>query len=172
MATVFYFDQTLDAARRRLAAAVQERSRVLDLICQALPATTGRNTARTYRTTWGSGRGSRMCASADGYTRSGMPNVDPLGMYTPEADEALKEAKDARDRSAMLRNDLENSIARVDQQQRNTHKSVNNGITQKMAETVNLKVCQFAHRVLMSNKALFSYVSTVSARGPFLYVRI
>ena len=113
-----------------------------------------------------------MCASADGYTRSGMPNVDPLGMYTPEADEALKEAKEARDRSAMLRNDLENSIARVDQQQRNTHKSVNNGITQKMAETVNLKVCLFAPRVLMSTRALFSYVLTVSARGPFLYVRI
>ena len=67
--------------------------------------------------------------------------VDPLGPYTPEADAALQEARDARGRSSMLRRQAQNSIANAENVQQGMHNSVNNGLTTKVAETASLKVC-------------------------------
>ncbi len=139
--------QALDRARRRLAAVVQERSRVLDLICAALPSTNLSSSASLSGTrNYGNysysntGRYSRMSAMEG----SGSPIVDPLGAFTPEAEQALLEAREARQRSAMLRKELSDSINRSGKMQKAAHKSVNDGLTQKIAETVSLKVRSFA----------------------------
>ena len=134
--------QVLDCARRRLAAVLQERSRVLDLVCSALPSTTSvsASTALYGSRAIGNGRLTRMSADSrlSGHTNS--PIIEPLGPYTPEADQALQEAKDARSRSSMLRKELSDAISRVDKMQKAAHRSVNSGLTAKVAETVTLKV--------------------------------
>ena len=80
---------------------MQERSRVLDLVCAALPSC-GASSALTARTPR---HRNRMAMSADGDKfGSEAPNIDPLGPYTPEADSALAEAKDARSRQDDLLN--------------------------------------------------------------------
>lgn len=67
---------------------------------------------------------------------------DPLGPFTPEAGSALQQAVDARMRSSMLRQELSDAISRSDKVQTQAHKSVNSGLTQKIAETVELKVSE------------------------------
>jgi len=67
-------------------------------------------------------------------------NLDPLGSYTPETDQALMDADEARTRSIYLRRELKEAIDRVDKLQRGAHKSVNDGLTQKLSETITLKV--------------------------------
>lgn len=70
----------------------------------------------------------------------GAGKADPLGPYTPEVDTLLGDATDARNRSAYLRRELRCTIDRVDKLKQAAHKSVNEGLTQKVAETVTLKV--------------------------------
>ena len=77
------------------------------------------------------------------------PPVEPLGPYTPEAANAISSALESRDKSAQLRHSLARAIAEIDQLQRSMHSSVNHGITQKVAETVNIKV-------FFENSKLFS----------------
>lgn len=79
---------------------MQERSRVLDLVCAAMPSggvASAMATSRTPRVS-----GGRMTMSADQERGGGGLDsqlaIDPLGPYTPEADSALNEARDARDR--------------------------------------------------------------------------
>lgn len=72
-----------------------------------------------------------------GFMSLGQP--DPLGPYTPEADQALVDAEEARARSAYLRRELKDAIDRTEKLQKAAHKSVNDGITQKVAETITLK---------------------------------
>lgn len=125
--------QILDAARTRLFNALQERSRVLDLLCHALSSianSAGRNENGT----------SRSRTALDGrLSRLGPSQVDPLGSYTPEVDQSLADAHDARARSAYLRKELKESIERTEKLQKAAHKSVNDGMTQKLSETVTLK---------------------------------
>lgn len=68
------------------------------------------------------------------------PQIDPLGPYTPEVDAALHDAKEARNRSAMLRRQAQNIMNNVQNTQKDMHKSVNDGMTSKAAETADLKV--------------------------------
>ncbi|CAH1787141.1 unnamed protein product [Owenia fusiformis] len=114
--------QVLDGARRRLAGTVQERSRVLDLICHAISSV---NNFPIHSQT-GSGR-------------YGLPPADPLGSFTPEAEQALQQADDARGRSNHLRYELRDSIDRTNRLQKSAAKSVNDGMTGKIAETIGLK---------------------------------
>lgn len=50
------------------------------------------------------------------------------------------DAEEARARSAYLRRELKDAIDRTEKLQKAAHKSVNDGITQKVAETITLKV--------------------------------
>lgn len=126
--------QILDAARTRLFNALQERSRVLDLLCHALSSISNsalRNENGTLR---------RSRTSLDGRaSRLGPSQADPLGSYTPEVDLALADAQDARARSAYLRKELKEAIERTEKLQKAAHKSVNDGMTQKLSETITLK---------------------------------
>lgn len=123
---------TLDQVRKRLFNVLQERSRVLDLLCHALSSIA--NSAKH------SAHGPRSRTSLDGrLSRLGPSVTDPLGAYTPETDQALADAQDARARSAYLRKELKEAIERTDKLTRAAHKSVNDGMTQKLSETVTLK---------------------------------
>lgn len=70
----------------------------------------------------------------------GSDKADPLGPYTPEVDSLLGEATDVRNHSAYLRRELRSTIDKVDKLKKAAHKSVNEGLTQKVAETITLKV--------------------------------
>lgn len=96
------FFQVLDAARRRLAAVLQERSRVLDLVCSTMPSG-ARSANRFSKLSMSADQGlKRMATSADGFRQTESPDVDPLGSFTPEVENALLEAKEARSRLAYL----------------------------------------------------------------------
>lgn len=124
--------QTLDAARKRLFNVLQERTRVLDLLCHALSSIS--NNEKRGPTL------SRSRSSLDGrLSRLGPSVTDPLGSYTPEADQALADAYDARMRGAYLRKELKDTIERTEKLTKAAHKSVNDGLTQKLSETVTLK---------------------------------
>ena len=130
----FHLRQVLDNARSRLAAAIQERSRVLDLICHTLSSTGNTNgTRNSLQRSWTSNNERTS-------PQNKAPLIDPLGPYTPEVDQALQEAGDARSRSSALRKELGEVIEKTDKMQKMAAKSVNNGLTQKVDETLSLKV--------------------------------
>ncbi|OWF39564.1 coiled-coil domain-containing protein 105-like [Mizuhopecten yessoensis] len=129
--------QVLDAARRRLFATLQERSRVLDLLNHALSSIS--NTASCMA---GPGSLHRSKTSLDGrLSRLALATTqaDPLGPFTPEADQSLLDAEEARSRSGYLRRELKEAIERTEKLKEAAHKSVNDGITQKLSETITLK---------------------------------
>ncbi|XP_069121402.1 tektin-like protein 1 [Argopecten irradians] len=129
--------QVLDAARRRLFATLQERSRVLDLLNHALSSI-----SNTSASMCGPGGLHRSKTSLDGrLSRLALATTqaDPLGPFTPEADQALLDAEEARSRSGYLRKELKEAIERTEKLKEAAHKSVNDGITQKLSETITLK---------------------------------
>ena len=76
--------QTLESARRRLFAVLQERSRVLDLLCHA-------NSSITNSAQQSGGRASGLDGriTAIDSNRLGAAAADALGPYTPETDQVL-----------------------------------------------------------------------------------
>lgn len=72
--------------------------------------------------------------------RLGTDRTDPLGPYTFEVDTLLSDATEARKDSVYIRRDARCSIDRIDKLKQAAQKSVNEGLTQKVAETVTLKV--------------------------------
>lgn len=124
---------------------------MLDLLCHALSSIT--NSA--LRNENGTGR-SRT--SLDGrVSRLGPSQADPLGSYTPEVDQALADAHDARARSAYLRKELKESVERTEKLQKAAHKSVNDGLTQKLSETITLKVRLIQKMLGVSTSKTFLY---------------
>jgi len=134
----FSLSQVLSVARRDLKAVTQERSHVLDLICHETISCP--KTAMTHRGTLVT-TPHRMTVSADGEREERYNIIDPLGPYTPEVDRCLLTAKDAQIRSAILRRETAEMIDKTERIQRAVHQSVNDGVVQKIAETVTLKVC-------------------------------
>lgn len=132
--------QVLEAARRRLTNVNQERSRVLDLICAAIPSIGSQS---AYVNMYNLGprlRCSSHAASINGAcSQDQIFQPDQLGPYTPECETALEDAKTARARSEQLRYDAVILIEKVEKIQRDAHEAVNQGLTQKVAETINLK---------------------------------
>lgn len=126
--------QVLDGARKRLAACLQERSRVLDLICHAVSSVRG-------------------AGIKEGQTEKPVtPPIEPLGPYTPECARVISTAAEARKRSSNLRKEVAEAIEQTIKLQKAAHQSVNDGLTQKIAETVTMKVCpcciSFFHFIL------------------------
>lgn len=156
----------MDAARKRLFAVLQERSRVLDLLNQSLSSISNVNSAMSNATTASGLRRSKSVQDGR-FSRMNCSNLpDPLGPFTPEADQALADAEDARARSAYLRRELREAIDRIDKLQKAAHKSVNDGLTQKLSETVTLKVHLGYQNVILRKKLLYrkrSYMNCIGA---------
>ena len=116
----------LDGIRRRLDDVIRERSRVNALFTHASPAAANRN---SYR----------VLSDGDGAGSEGL-SVEPLGPYTPEAQAALEVARDAIERTKVLRKEAARLQLRVDDVQKCAIQTANEGLAAKLTETANLKV--------------------------------
>jgi len=116
--------QFLDNVRKRIKAVTSERNRVLDLICHSVSSMP--MTSVSLDTT-------------SGINMVGSKEPDPLGAYTPEVQQAMSLSADARKRSFSLRKEVAEAIDQVQKLQKEAHRSVNDGLTKKVAETVNVK---------------------------------
>jgi len=120
----------LDSSRRRLSSASQERSRALDLVSKTVPC----------------GSRTRQKSDSDdeqmdvGSSSRDDLIPDPLGSYTPEVDEALREARDAISRAKDLRRRVDQQLTAVEESQKSAIKAVNEVLGQKIQETNALKV--------------------------------
>jgi hypothetical protein len=126
--------QVLATARKRLADTLQERNRVLDLVTHAVSSarpSSGRRPSSAKPATPNPN-------TAEEPPRPETPEPDPIGPYTPEAAEAVQAAADARSSSAALRRELRECIDKCTADQKMAHMTLNNGMTQKIAETVTL----------------------------------
>ena len=72
--------------------------------------------------------------------RTSSAKADPLSSYSPAAAAALNESLVARRQSAQLRSESASAIEHANRLQMASHMSVNEGLTQKLAETITLKV--------------------------------
>jgi hypothetical protein len=110
-----------------LAEVTRERCRVLELVTQdpispSCPAASGKGG-------WTGNSG-----GAD------MDEVDPLGAYTPEVDEALREASNAMSGSMDTRKSAERMLETVKELEQAVWRTVNSGLRSKVSETAKLKV--------------------------------
>ncbi|XP_071949121.1 tektin-like protein 1 [Antedon mediterranea] len=158
--------QVLDVCRKRLNAVLQERNRVLDLLCHALSSVTNSNRI-SGRNSRNSGRTSRQDkimtfgSNGFGYTQqidaniqdlnegeksptndgelTENPVLDPLGPFTPEVAASMAQAREARQRSVSLRKEIKEAIENTHKLQSTAHQAVNSGLNKKVAETVSLQ---------------------------------
>ncbi|CAG5118952.1 unnamed protein product [Candidula unifasciata] len=129
--------QCLDQSRQRTITCLQERSRVLDLICHALSAVLQPERDILNLKPNRSQVEGRTSMVDPGSLGSVKP--DTLSPYTLEVHNVLTEATDLRNQSAYLRRDIRCTIDRIDTLKQTAHNKVNQGLTQKVAETVTLK---------------------------------
>jgi hypothetical protein len=76
----------------------------------------------------------------DQLEKPSTPPVEALGPYTPECARAVSESIDARQRSSTLRREVAEAIEQTIKLQRAAHHSVNDAVTQKVSETVTMRV--------------------------------
>jgi hypothetical protein len=67
------------------------------------------------------------------------PVVNPLGPYTPESAQAINLSEDAIKRSQILRQEVTDAIEETQKLQKAAHKSVNDGLTKKVSESITAK---------------------------------
>ncbi len=120
--------QVLDNARKRLKAVLSERNKVLDLICHAVSSVRASSGMRDTNAS-----GKTLADKTQG--------ADPLSPHTPEVSEAIALAADARQRSVILRKEVIEAIDQTTKLQKAAYRSVNDGLTKKIAETTTMKVC-------------------------------
>lgn len=80
--------------------------------------------------------------------RLGFVRPDSVSPYTVEVNSLLGDATEARNESAFLRRDLRCIIDQVDQLKQTAHRLTNEGLIQKMAETITLKVWKKGHDLI------------------------
>lgn len=115
--------QILDNARKRLKAVLSERQRVLDLKCENVSTSTR----------------SRATSKKNRDNADVSPEVNPVGPYTPEAAQAINLSEDAIKRSQILRQEVADAIDETQKLQKAAHKSVNDGLTKKVSESITAK---------------------------------
>jgi len=115
--------QILDNARKRLKAVLSERQRVLDLKCENVSTSTR----------------SRTSSCKDRGTVDAVNTVNPVGPFTPEAAESINLTEDAIKRSQILRQEVADAIEETQKLQKAAHKSVNDGLTKKVSESITAK---------------------------------
>jgi len=130
----------LSASRSRLSAVLQERSRVLDLVCHNQTTAALTSTHRPL----GIPRKHIRSSSAPNpspVTTTVMPNItlraNPL---TAECNVAMSQAAEARERSRAVRKELSSTIGHTTRLQQAAHNSVNESFIKKIAATITLKV--------------------------------
>ncbi|XP_033114899.1 coiled-coil domain-containing protein 105-like [Anneissia japonica] len=161
--------QVLDMCRKRLNAVLQERNRVLDLLCHAVSSVTNASRISGRNSRNSSGRSSRQDklmtfgSNGLGYTQQLDANMrdtsdepkspsngqdleaqensvlDPLGPFTPEVAASMAQAREARQRSVSLRKEIKEAIENTHKLQSAAHQAVNSGLNRKVAETVTLQ---------------------------------
>ena len=136
--------QVLDGARKRLTSCLQERSRVLDLICHAVSSVRGAGIKEGQM------------------EKPATPPVEPLGPYTPECARVISTAEEARQRSTNLRKEVAEAIEQTVKLQKAAHQSVNDGLTQKVAETVTMKVSWFGVKIILCHWGISCLISLLS----------
>lgn len=133
----------LSSSRSRLSTVLQERSRVLDLVCHNQTETHGLLSARRAVSLPKQHVRSSSAPNPGQLSYSSMsPNValrpNPL---TEECNAAISQAVEAMERSRMVRKELASTIGHTARLQQAAHASVNEGIIKKIAATITLKVC-------------------------------
>jgi len=114
--------QVLDNARKRLKSVLSERARVLDLVC---------HTSESSR--------AQTCEYGMRKDRPKTPEVNPVGPFTPEANQSINIATEAIEKSQTLLKEVADFIEHTTRLQKDIHKSVNDGITKKASESVSMK---------------------------------
>ncbi|XP_067865090.1 tektin-like protein 1 [Heterodontus francisci] len=121
--------QRLDVVRKRLQECYNERMLVLDLVPQLMSQTT-----KDARTDCLTPRVTKTLSEVRDVNL--MPSPTPAGPYTYACEAAMNNAKDIMVQSKILREQsdklIENSVTLI----KGAQKSVNDGLTQKMAECV------------------------------------
>ena len=131
----------LSSSRSRLSTVLQERSRVLDLVCHNQTEAHGLLSARKaislpkYHSRSSSAPSPGQLSSVMSPVVAVRPN--PL---TDECNAAITQAVEAMERSRMVRKELASTIGHTARLQQAAHNSVNEGIIKKIAATVTLKV--------------------------------
>lgn len=132
--------QMLSSSRSRLSTVLQERSRVLDLVCHN--QTEAHNSLSARRALSLPKQHIRSCsAPSPGQLSSSMSPIvavrpNPL---TNECNAAISQAVEAMERSRMVRKELSSTIGHTTRLQQAAHMSVNEGIIKKIAATITLK---------------------------------
>ena len=131
----------LSSSRSRLSTVLQERSRVLDLVCHNQTETQGLLSARRAMSLPKQHARSFSAPSPVLLSSPMSPNValrpNPL---TDECNAAISQAVEAMERSRMVRKELASTIGHTARLQQAAHNSVNEGIIKKIAATITLKV--------------------------------
>ena len=128
----------LSSSRSRLNAVLQERSRVLDLVCHNQTEAQGLLSAR--RAMLLPKKHIRSCsAPSPGQLSSPIVALRPNPLID-ECNAAISQAAEAMERSRMVRKELASTIGHTARLQQAAHNSVNEGMIKKIAATVTLKV--------------------------------
>ena len=115
--------QMLASLRSQLLAAIQERSRVLQLTCRARSSVA-------------------LCGGERTVSRRDPVSIeaDPLGAFTPDCSMLVNETATGLETGKKVRAEAASVVSHTERLQKASHDSVNEGLTRKLAETITLKV--------------------------------